>query len=287
VTGDADRQASGELLEWEDLGAVPAGRAFVVSLSDLLRRPARFFDRMAVTGGLHEPVTFFLVVLTATVVLAFLAALSFFALAAPDAAQLRAPVYSAYALPPRATMLALVLLPEVLVAGGVAMVVLGTLFHLGVRTCGVKNWEGAVSVWLYAGSAAMAATAAAFAAVFAVSIVGYGLGFVSAAAGSAVLSLARWTWRIALPTGVVAGAVILPVHAATGCRRAFDLEGAVAAAGAAAGLGVVACFAGVCAWGLLSGGTGAGFRVMVACAASAALLAACRVVGAQRSLGGQ
>ena len=135
-------ESARNLLSWEDLGAQPAGRAFRRSLAELLRRPGAFFRKMALTGGLHEPVAFFAIVLGAVIVLAFPAALAYFVLMQPDPARMAPEVYARYVLAAQGTGLALVLLPVALAAGAGAMVLLGTLFHLAGKPFGARNWEG-------------------------------------------------------------------------------------------------------------------------------------------------
>ena len=88
-------QARNDLLDWENLSEVPAGRALRRSLAELLVRPGRFFGKMAISGGLFEPLAFFAVVLGAAILLAFPAALAYVRLAAPDPERVGAAAYSA------------------------------------------------------------------------------------------------------------------------------------------------------------------------------------------------
>ncbi len=187
-------EAAADLLSWEDLGAQPSGRAFRRSLAELLRHPAAFYRKMALTGGLHEPVAFFAVALGAVVVLAFPAALAYYLLMRPDPARMAPEVYARYVLVTQGTGVALVLLPVALAVGAGAMVLLGTVFHLAGKPFGTRNWEGSVSVWLYAGAGALVPLAAALVLLLLVSLAGCLLGVPAVAA--------HWT----LLGGVGAGA---------------------------------------------------------------------------------
>jgi hypothetical protein len=248
-------------LSWESLGAQPAGRAFRRSLAELLARPRRFFRRMALNGGLHEPLTFFALMLAAAVVLSFPAALSYFGVAAPDPDQVSPDVYRAYALPARWSGMLLVLLPLVLVGAGVAMVLLGTLFHAGSKPFGTGNWEGSVSVWLYAGAAALAPTVLAVAVFFGVSLAGYLLGLALPAAGDAAGAFVRWTFLILCPAALLAAAALLVVGTTVGCTQAFGLDPLLGAAAAVSGLLVVAAAVALSTWSFVRWGGPVGLVV--------------------------
>jgi len=231
-----------DVLPWEDLGARSAGSAFGAGLRDLMLHPRGFYARVAVSGGLHEPLMFFAVLLAATIVLAFLAALAYFGLAAPpvptgpagllalQSDALRA--YELLALPSRGLTVALVLLPEVLVFGAAVMVGLGTLFHLGGKAFGTGPWEGSVSVWLYAASAALAPLAVASALILIASGVCHATGLTGDGIPAALSTSARIVWSVA----VTATLILLLVHAALGCIHTLGLDASAAAAATAAGL---------------------------------------------------
>jgi hypothetical protein len=274
--------ADEELLGWENLGAVPAGRAFRRGLIELLRRPGRFFGRMAVSGGLHEPLTFFALVLGAGVVLAFLAALSYLGVSAPDPERLSAAEYARLTLPARASGLLLALLPLALGVGGAAMVVLGTLFHLPGRVFGAGRWEGSVSVWLYSASAALAPTVLALAGIFAVSLAGYLVGLKWPQAAGAVAHVARWTWVILLSAGIVGGLIALLACTTVGCTRAFGLDASLGTAAALAGLLLIGALGCACAWGFLRGAFRGGLIAVGACTAAAVALTVLSVIRARR-----
>ena len=107
-----------DMLSWENLGAQPPGQAFCQCMWELLVNRRSFFGKMATSGGLHEPLTFFAVVLGAGLLLAFPAALSYFGLSAPDPESLQITVYNAQTLPSKVAGLLVVLLPLVLLVGG-------------------------------------------------------------------------------------------------------------------------------------------------------------------------
>jgi hypothetical protein len=262
-----------ELLSWENLGVGSAGAAFRRSLAELLVHPGRFFGKMALDGGLFEPLAFLAVVLGAALVLAFPAALAYLQLSAPDPERLGLEAYAAALLPARAAGLLLVLLPLVLAAACTAMVLLGTLFHLGAKPFGAGNWEGSVSVWLYAGGAALVPLAAGVAVVFAVSLAGWLLGLPWPDMQPTAHQIAGWTARILLTAGLLAGAALMVLDAAVGCVRAFGLEPVLGAAAAVSGLVLVGLAAGGTAWVFGHVGPTAGVAVGAGCACAAIVVA--------------
>jgi hypothetical protein len=263
-----------DVVPWEDLGARSAGSAFAVALRDLMLHPRRFYSGVAVSGGLHEPLMFFAVLLGATILLAFLAALAYFGLAAPpsqmgtagllalQSAEVRA--YELLALPSRALTVTLVLLPEVLVFGAVAMVGLGTLVHLGGRLFGADPWEGAVSVWLYAASAALAPLAVAAAVI----LVAAGICHATGLTGDGIPASLSVAVRIVCSVGVVTTLILLIVHAALGCIHTLGLESSAAAAATAAGLLTPVLLIALCAIGQATPLGGKSWLVGVAIAAA-------------------
>jgi len=247
-----------DALPWEDLSTRSAGGAFCASLRDLALHPRRFYARVATSGGLHEPVMFFAILLGATIIVAFLAALAYFGLAeapvhtggldllAPQAAKVRA--YELLALPSRALTVTLVLLPEVLVAAAAFMVGLGTLFHLGGKTFGAGPWEGSVSVWLYAASAALVPLALASALILGGSCAWHLFG----PAGSGIPAFLSVGTQIACFVGVGAGLILLGVHAALGCIHTLRMDATSAFAATAAGLLTPVLLIVLCALGHLT-----------------------------------
>ncbi|MCD6417021.1 MAG: hypothetical protein J7M08_10075 [Planctomycetes bacterium] len=242
----APNTAQAGLLSWEDLGRQPAGRAFRRSLALLLRRPPDFFGRMAQSGGLHEPVTFFLIVLGALIVLAFPAALALLGLIAPDPAKTPADLYQLQILPSRVCGLLLVLLPLALVAAATVMVLLGTLFQVGGRPFGAGGWEASVSVWLYSGAAALCPVVAAAGLALVVSLVGFLLSLPWPGLRPVAAEVANWATWIASPIAGLVALVLLTRSLACGCAGAFHLEGTQGAAAAVSGLLLVAATVGGC-----------------------------------------
>lgn len=247
------RDAEG-LLSWEDLGAQPAGRAFRRSLGELLRRPGAFFSKMAVSGGLHEPAAFFALVLGGVVVLAFPAALAYFGLMQPDPARVPQEVYARYVLAAQGTGLAVVLLPLVLAVGAGAMLLLGTAFHLAGRLFGARNWEGSVSICLYAAAGALVPLAVALGLLFIVSLGGRLLGLAFPGSQPVAATVAYWALMAGLPAALVAALGLLLGLTAVGCARAFELDPILGAA--AAFLGVMVAAALVVGGGLVVGWLG-------------------------------
>jgi len=231
-----------EPLPWENLSARSASGAFRAGLCDLALHPRRFYPGVATSGGLHEPLMFFAILLGATIIVSFLAALAYFGLAqapvhtggtgllALQTADVRA--YELLALPSRALTVTLVLLPEVLVLGAVIMVGLGTLFHLGGKPFGADPWEGSVSVWLYAASAALVPLAIASVLIL-IGSVGCHL-FVSTESG--IPPALSTGVRIACSVGAIAALILLLVHALLGCIHTLGLDASTAGAATAAGL---------------------------------------------------
>jgi hypothetical protein len=284
-TPQAGRQPEEELLAWENLGAQPARQAFRKSLAELMLRPGRFFRAMAVSGGLHEPLTFFAIVLTAAVIVAFPAALAYFGLAAPDPERVTAAVYRLHALPPRVAGLLLVLLPLTVAAACGAAVLLGTLFHVGGRPFSGGGWEGSVSVWLYSAGAALVPLTAAMAAVFVVALVGYLLGIPWPQTRHTTAFLAQWAALILCGTAVAAGVLLIVADAALGTARASGLDPMQGTAAALAGLVLVTLALGGTAWAFVRWGLGRGLVTGGAVLCVMGVLTALYIVRSRRAEG--
>lgn len=239
-----------ELLSWESLCEGSAGAALRRSLVELLARPGRFFGKMAVSGGLFEPLSFFAVVLGVGIVLAFPAALAYLQVARPDPERLGAAAYAAALLPARASGLLVVLLPLVLPAACAAMMMLGTLFHAGAKAFGARNWEGSVSVWLYTGAAALVPLVVGTAVVLAVSLAAWLLSLLWPDTLGSSHAFAELTVDVLLGAGLLAGAALVVLDASIGCVRAFGLEPVLGAAAAVSGLVVVCLAVGSMIWAL-------------------------------------
>ncbi len=241
-----DSVPAADMLPWEDLGSRPAADAFKGSLKELIGRPQGFFGRMALSGGLHEPLTFFSIVLGLTVVVAFPAAISYFGLTAPDPGVTDPEVYQLHTLPSRVTGLLVVLLPLVLVAAGAAMVLVGSLFHLPGRLFGADRWEGSVGLWLYSGAAGLLGPLAAGTVVLVVSLAGFLLSLVLPAAEAPAAAVARWSATILLPAGLLAGTVLCVRSLVVGCRRTFELDAASGWSATLSGLLLIAVLGTAC-----------------------------------------
>jgi len=246
-----------ELLRWEDLGAQPAGYAFRRTMRELLARPGSFFRKMALSGGLHEPLTFFAIVVAVGVLIAFPAVLAYCGLSALDPERVTPQAYAAHWFPARASGLLLVLAPLVLVGGGAAMVLLGTLFHLAGKPFGARNWEGSVSIWLYAASAALMPVVFSLGVAGAVSLAGYLIGIPWPGTRETAVHLARWTWLVLGSAGLLAGAALLVVDAAVGMTQAFALDMSFGISAGVSGVIVAAAAVAATAWAVQSvpGGT--------------------------------
>jgi hypothetical protein len=273
-------------LPWEDLGSRPAGPALRRSLGELLAHPARFYRRMATTGGLHEPMTFFAVVLVAAVLLAFPATLSFHAVAAPAPEEVAAEVSAAYALPARLSGLLLVLLPLTAVAGCLAATLLGGLFHAGAKLFGAHNYEGSLSVWFYTLSAALVPLTLALSVLLVVSLGGYLLGVPWPALRESAAPFARWTALVLGSAALLAASVLVVVHCVVGCTQAFGLDAMLGAAAAVAGLLAAGGAAGLCAWSLRARGPALGLAVTGLVVALGAAVAAGGLIASHRAEGG-
>lgn len=282
----AGSDAGEEPLSWENLGAQPAGRAFRESTGELLAHPDRFFRKMAVSGGLHEPLTFFALVLAVGVVLAFPAALACFGLSPSDPAERMTRAYQFPAAAARWTGFVLVLLPVVLMVGSTLMVLLGTLFHVAGKPFGARNWEGSVSVWLYSAGAALMPPVVAVAIVLAVALVGYLLSIPWPDAKEAARPLARWTALGLGSAGLLAGLVLMVRNAVVGCTQAFRLDRTLGAAAATSGLLAISLVAAGCIGAFHGWGMTGGLIVSVLCVCAATAIAAVSIVKSQRAEGG-
>jgi len=235
VTASEER-GEASLLSWEDLGRQPAWKAFCGTLKELMLRPAGFFDRMATSGGLREPLMFFWILLAAGVLLSFPLWLAYFGLTAPDPTEVSTELYNRHLFAPRAAGFVSVMLPVVLVVAGAAQVLAGSLFHLGARLFGARNWEGSVSLWCYAQSAGAAPLVLAEAAGCVLCVACYllALGWPEARGGLA--EFARGGVWLLGAAGAACGAGWFFVTLITGCTRAWRLDAGTGAAAALAGL---------------------------------------------------
>ncbi len=271
LSGKFGQSDAAPALDWENLSQQSSGVAFRRSLKELVLHPGRFFDRMATTGGLREPLTFLLLIGAAMILMSFPLALSYFGLTAPDPLdpEVTTQQYNWHLLAPRLSGFITVLLPVTLVVAGVLAVAEGTFFHLGARFFGARNWEGSVSIWCYAKSAGGAAAVAAEAVACVIAIACYLLTLVWPAARPGAARLVQ-VGLLALGGAALLGSVLLFFSAlGRGCIHSFRLPAergvAAALAGvllatlAAAGIGV-----GFLKWGLVGG---------LITAASAAILA--------------
>jgi hypothetical protein len=218
--------------------------------------PRRFFDRMATGGGLREPLMFFWIMSAALIVLGFPLALAHFGLTAPDPAEVSPEAYSLHLLAPRVTGFAAVLLPVILLVGGMGQVVAGSIFHLAARLFGARNWEGSVSIWLYAKSAAGFPFVAAEGLLCGVTVAAYLITLAVPAAGPVAAQVAGLCPWILLAAGAISVAEFF-LNVICGCIRAFDLEPANGVAAALAGtLLTLVVFGGPAAGWLFRGAVG-------------------------------
>lgn len=226
----------GALLSWENLGSQPASRAFRQSLRELVLHPARFFDRMATTGGLHEPLAFFWLVAGACVLLSFPLALSYFGLTAPDAARVPTEVYNAHLLMPRLTGFLAILLPLTLVVLGIQVVVLGSLLAVGGRFFGARSWEASVSVCAYCCGAALVPAAAATGLAAGICTICYVATVLWPGVGGGAASLARIAVYALPGVASVLGVMWALVLLFVGCGRSLGLGAVKGSATAIVGL---------------------------------------------------
>ena len=233
------RQDAKQFLPWENLATEPPWRAFRRSAIELLLRPSRFFDKMATTGGLREPLAFYWIVLGAMLLLSFPLALTYFGLLAPDSMSVSAEEYSTYLLAPRITGFLTVLAPVTLALAGILVVLEGLVFHLGARLFGARNWEGSVSIWTYSRGAGMLLVAAGEALACPVAIVCYLLTLLWPDSRTGIASVAQTCVLVLLGAGMVAGAMAQIVTLFQGCIRSFKLSTAEGAASAISGLAVL------------------------------------------------
>jgi len=230
----------------------------VQTLKELLFNQRSFFEKMAVTGGLREPLTFFWILLSAVIVMSFPLALSHFALTAPDPAVVSTDVYNLHLLAPRATGFLTVLMPLSLCVGGMITVLQGTVFHLGAKFFGARNWEGSASIWCYARSAALAPIAAAEALACVMSVLACLLTVAWPGARAASASVVNWSLLALGGAAVLCSLVLFFSAVVNGCLRSFGLAPEVGVAAALAGVLLVVAIAafvmlGFYRWGLAGG----------------------------------
>jgi hypothetical protein len=236
--------------------------ALWAALRDLVVSPARFFSGMAVTGGLHEPVAFFVVLLCALVVVCLPLALCVAALG--DGGGRLAAVQGA--------ALGFALLPFLLPAGSGLMVVLGTLFHLPARLLARPRWEGAVAVWMYSVGAALGVLAAACAVALAFSLPAAVLAALRPGLAAAADRVVQWALVAAGGVGLMAALAVLVTDLCVGCMHALPCDAAVGAAAGLAGLVVAAAPVGLPLLIGLRYGAGAALLALGLCGVAAGVL---------------
>lgn len=255
------------MLPWENLGAHRARDAFRRTLAELVFHPGEFFEKMATSGGLHEPLTFFWLVLLGVVLPSFPLALSYFGLTAPDPAGVSTEVYNMHLLPPRVAGIGTVLLPVVLAVCGLAVVACGTVFHAGARWFGACRWEGSVSIWTYAGGLGLVPVALAMAVCAVVSIACHlstlpWLAVSTDAAGSVASVAVAGLGGLS----VFAGLCLFLLSLVVGCVKSFT-AGSSGVAAALAGLIAVGLLVGLCPALFVLSGLTAGLIALGAVAA--------------------
>ena len=270
--GRQEDRAAGEpiagFLDWESLCDHSAPRALCTTLRELAFHPARFFDRMSLTGGLWEPLTMFWTLLAAAVLASFPLAMLLFALAAPDPLLVSAPVYTPHLLPPRAAGFAALLLPVTLSGAALVLLAQGSLFHLGATLFGARKWEGSLSVWCYAvSSALMPLLIVELASCLIAACV---LAFWGA--GTAASRVALWGMASLAGLGLMGGVVLFGTSVLTGCARSLGVSGERGVAGAVAGMLLVVLATAGIGYVCLRGGIDAG--LVAAGAVGAALVVA-------------
>ena len=213
-------------LSWENLGERGQWKALRETLVDLARDPGGFFDRMAVSGGLYEPVGFLWVFLAAVILPGFPLALAYFGLTAPAPEQVSVDVYNYHLLLPRATGILAALLPLALVAGTAWALLCGTMLYLGSIPFGGSRWEGAISTWCYAASAALAPLSAGLCLGAVVATGCYFLVDLLPAAEA----IGRFSTYALVGLGLLAGLAWFAICLFAGCARALELPGARGAA---------------------------------------------------------
>ena len=255
-------------LDWENLGAHPTGRAFWRTLKQLVFSQNTFFGRMATTGGLREPLMFMWLLLTAAIVMSLPLTLSHFALTAPDPASVSVETYNLHLLAPRVAGFLTTLLPFTLCVAGVLVVTGGTGFHLGAKFFGARNWEGSVSIWCYAKSAAFAPVVAAEAAVCAVSVLGWLLALAWPASKETAGMVAHWSIMVLGCGAALCSVALFFAGVLHGCTRSFNLEPAEGAAAALAGVLAISLPGGLVGFGFYQWGAKGG----ATCAVTAVLI---------------
>jgi len=219
-------------LPWENRAEMASLRAFWATLGELLLRPARFFTRMAVCGGLNEPLTFFWILSGLCILLSFPLALTYFALTAPDPETVTVSVYQQHLLASQITGSISILSPVVTVALGVTLILLGSLFHVGAGWFGALNWEGTISIVCYSGSLALVPVAAGMAAGFLVAFLCYLVAFIGPGAAAGAGAVTAWVAPTVLILALVVGGVLFLLGLILGFSRTFRL-GTLRGAGAA------------------------------------------------------
>ena len=198
---------------------------------------------MATSGGLHEALAFFWILLALAILMSFPLALACFGLTAPDASAVSTRLYNRHLLAPRVAGFVTVLLPVALALGAVLMVLAGTVFHLGARCFEARTWEGSVSVWIYAKCAGMIPVVAAEALACAICTTGYLLTLLWPSARPAAGSVAGVGLVALGGVALMCGVVLFMAALVQGCTRSSRLPRERGVAAALAGVLLVTLMA--------------------------------------------
>lgn len=141
------------VLPWEAPGSGSILPAFVQTCHQLLLHPRTFFERMARSGGLDEPLLLCSLVSGLIVFLAFPIALMHFLLTAPGAGTVSVSEYNRHLFPSRFTGFLVISLPVLLFLSNLILIGAGMLFHLAIRIFGGGKREESMSILIYAKTA--------------------------------------------------------------------------------------------------------------------------------------
>ena len=151
---------------------------------------------------------------------------------------------------------------------GIAAVLQGTVFHIGAKFFGARNWEGSESIWCYANSAALAPVVAAEAVACAISILGWVLMLLWPGVRPAVGAVAHWCLLVLGAAALLCGVAVFFTALVRGCTRSFKLSAEVGLAAAVAGVLLVCAVVafigmGFLRWGVPGGAITTGSSVLV------------------------
>lgn len=265
VDSGRDHSSSVPSLPWEAPSSGSILRAFMRTCRELLLHPRLFFNRMARSGGLDEPLLLFSVVSGLIILLAFPIALVHFHLTAPGSGTVPISEYNRHLFPSRLTGLLVISLPVLLFLGNLMLIVAGMLFHLAARVFGGGTREESISILIYAKTAGALPLFIAELVMLLAGLACLGASYVPPNLAFSIERMLNISIGVSTAAGMLVSVPVFIIVLVSGTSTIWRIDMSRAAAASLAGmLLVTSVFLGPPVGWLLYGSVGAGIVVLMA-----------------------